>query len=298
VLIAQRPPGRHHAGLWEFPGGKIEPGEQPMAALRRELAEELDIEAIAAVRVMTAIESRVDFDLHLHAWRVREFRGIPRAIEASALRWIAPRHLPMGEMPPADLPIVRCLQLPPHYAITPDLAAMAAPDAIALIKSRAGRGANLIRLRCTDPDFRLDGGFLRECEQMLAQMGVRGVVDLADHPACRLDATGVHLRTRDLMGLNRRPLAADRLILASCHLPEELAAAERLDVDAVLISPVFATASHPGHAALGWPGFARLHQHTRLPTYALGGMKTEHLQIARSHGAVGIAGISGFADWT
>lgn len=297
VLIAQRPAGRHHAGLWEFPGGKIDPGETPFDALRRELREELVIDIKSAVRVMTVVEPRPEGDLHLQAWRVLEYDGVPHAVEASGLRWIDPLQFVTSEMPPADHPIARCLQLPPHFVITPDLADVTPRTAFEWVHGARASGARLIRLRSADPAFRPDAGLLRDCEQDLAAVGGRIVVDLADLDRCQLAQTGIHLRSRDLRGRGR-PVAESRLLSASCHSEAELEAAEQLGADVVLISPVLATASHPDHAPLGWSGFQKLHAHTRLPAYALGGIKTEHLALALAQGAIGTAGISQFSTGT
>lgn len=295
VLLAQRPLGKHHAGLWEFPGGKIELGESAVAAVRRELREELGIEVVAAARVMTVIERRDRFDMHLQAWRVLEYRGLPRPLEASGLKWCAPDALSVQHMPPADLPIARALQLPAHYVITSDAAAMSEEQWLAKLEQLVIAGARLIRLRCTDPRVRLGAAALRAGENLLGAAGARLIVDLPDHAACSHAGTGVHLRSSELTGLYRRPVPTGTLLLASCHNVNELKAAEKLGVDAVLISPVLATPSHPGQAALGWAGFQALHAQTHLPAYALGGMQLDLLACARNHGALGIAGISGFA---
>lgn len=296
VVIAQRPPGRHHAGLWEFPGGKIEPGEAPFDALRRELREELDIEVKRAVRVMTVVEPRPEGNLQLQAWRVLEYDGLPRAIEHPALRWTMPRELQCADMPPADHPIARCLQLPLHFVITPDLSEISPSAAFEWVRNARVRGERLIRLRSADPAFRPDAGLLRDCEQDLAAVGGRIVVDLADLERCQNTQTGVHLRSRDLARPGCRAPRQSRWVSAACHSEAELEAAEQAGVDVVLISPVFATSSHPGHGALGWPGFRKLHDRTRLPAYALGGMKAEHLVQALAQGAIGTAGISQFSS--
>ena len=112
VLIAQRPAGKHLAGGWEFPGGKLEPGEERVAGLARELSEELGITIGAPrplIRVRHAYPSR---DVLLDLWVVRDFQGEPRGLDGQALRWCSREELAAVELLPADGPIVRALGLP------------------------------------------------------------------------------------------------------------------------------------------------------------------------------------------
>lgn len=108
VLIAQRPEGKSLAGLWEFPGGKIEPGETPEETLVRELREELGIETkIACLAPLTfASHSYDDFHLLMPLYICRRFEGIPQPLEAQALKWVKPNRLRDYEMPPADAPLI------------------------------------------------------------------------------------------------------------------------------------------------------------------------------------------------
>jgi 8-oxo-dGTP diphosphatase len=112
ILMQQRPPDKAHAGLWEFPGGKIEPGESAGAALVRELAEELGIEvALSALTPLTfAVEPLPDDrELRLLLFACRDWRGEPEAREASALRWVGYDDLLALPMPPADIALARQL---------------------------------------------------------------------------------------------------------------------------------------------------------------------------------------------
>ena len=108
VLIAQRPKGRAMAGLWEFPGGKVEPGETPEAALIRELDEELGIgtwESCLAPLTF-ASHSYDDFHLLMPVFACRKWEGQPEAREHSALKWVRPNALRDYPMPEADLPLI------------------------------------------------------------------------------------------------------------------------------------------------------------------------------------------------
>ena len=111
VLVQQRPDGKRMAGLWEFPGGKVEPGETPEAALIRELAEELAIETQHACLAPAAFASEPLGDRHLLLllYICRKWRGIPQAHAASALRWVRPVELHGLAMPPADKPLIGLL---------------------------------------------------------------------------------------------------------------------------------------------------------------------------------------------
>jgi len=111
VLVQQRPPGRAMAGLWEFPGGKIEAGETPEAALIRELHEELGIEVAQACLAPAAFASEPLGDRHLLLllYACRKWGGVPEARHATALRWAYPHQLYALEMPPADRPLIGLL---------------------------------------------------------------------------------------------------------------------------------------------------------------------------------------------
>lgn len=109
VLLAQRPEGKSLAGLWEFPGGKLEPGERPEAALARELAEELGITAGPLTPFTFCSHAYADFHLVMLLYCCRQWQGTPHGREAQALRWERPEDMAGLPMPPADLPLVDAL---------------------------------------------------------------------------------------------------------------------------------------------------------------------------------------------
>lgn len=108
VLLAQRPEGKQLAGLWEFPGGKLHPGERPEQALVRELAEELGIivEAADLAPLTFASHPYEDFHLLMPLYACRRWRGEPQPHEGQALAWARPRELYSYDMPPADAPLI------------------------------------------------------------------------------------------------------------------------------------------------------------------------------------------------
>ena len=112
VLLAQRPAGKAMAGLWEFPGGKVQPGEVPEAALIRELKEELDIDVTAACLAPLSFASHryERFHLLMPLYVCRRWQGIVTAREGQALTWVRAQKLDQYEMPPADKPLVAALR--------------------------------------------------------------------------------------------------------------------------------------------------------------------------------------------
>lgn len=112
VLLAQRPPGKSMAGLWEFPGGKIEPGETPEAALIRELHEELGIDTWTSCLAPLTFASHAyaEFHLLMPLFACRRWQGTPQGREGQVLRWVRPAALRDYPMPPADLPLIPVLR--------------------------------------------------------------------------------------------------------------------------------------------------------------------------------------------
>lgn len=291
VLLARRADEAHQGGLWEFPGGKLEPGESAMRGLRRELREELGIEPGATrplIRIMHQYDDRaVLLDVHL----VSDWRGEPHGREGQPLAWVAAEDLQTYPMPAADLPIIRALQLPPIYLITPpgidDVARF-----LAGLESSLASGIRLVQLRLFDlPDEVLIGAGRAACalcQRHDARVLLNGRPDLVDV----MGADGLHLTSRMLQQSELRPDAG--LLAASCHTPDDLERAAGLGVDFALLSPVLPTRSHPDAEPLGWQRFGQWVEAAGMPVYALGGMRPEQLATAWRHGAQGVAGIRGF----
>ncbi|HEY6516490.1 MAG TPA: 8-oxo-dGTP diphosphatase MutT [Steroidobacteraceae bacterium] len=116
VLIAERPPGKHMAGRWEFPGGKVAPDETEAAALARELVEELGVEVISARPVMRLSHCYPDRTVELSMWLVESYRGEPQALDGQRLKWVERAQLGEEDILEADRPFVAALvqwPLPP-----------------------------------------------------------------------------------------------------------------------------------------------------------------------------------------
>jgi 8-oxo-dGTP diphosphatase len=110
ILIAQRPPGKHMAGRWEFPGGKVSSGETDEQALTRELTEELGISVSAARPLLTISHDYPDRSVELSMWVVERYTGEPRSLDGQQLKWVPPTALLEEDVLEADRPFIEALQ--------------------------------------------------------------------------------------------------------------------------------------------------------------------------------------------
>lgn len=293
LLLNRRTENRDMAGLWEFPGGKREPGETSEQALVRELREELGIEAEVGEWIMDVPQRYPDKHLTLEVRHVRSWKGTPRGREGQAITWVAPDKLGRYSMPPADLPVVAALRQPDRYLITPAPADdEAGPQRWHDQLQRAvSAGQQRIQLRLP-PMHPQRQAMLEQALRTHRRSGVQWLLN-RDIALARALGVGVHLGSEQLLQLQERPLPEGQLVAASCHDLAQLQAAQRLGCDFAVLGPVYATASHPGATPLGWDAFAALRAQVSLPIYALGGLGSGHIAEARRHGGQGIAAIRG-----
>jgi 8-oxo-dGTP diphosphatase len=296
VLLASRPPGKGWAGWWEFPGGKIEADETPEHALTRELQEEL---GITPTQVQQWLTRRFDYPqtqdseaktVLLHFYFVTQWQGELRPLEDQQLAWQNPQNITVSPVLPANAPIMQALALPPVYAIS-NMAEMGESAWLHTLETQLKRGLRLIQLREEQlaplAYMRLAGQVLKMAKPFAAKVLINADTDLA----IKVGADGVHLSSLQLISLSEKPrnLPSNFMVAASCHNALELALAEKLGLDFVVLSPVNASKSHENAATLGWQHFADLIENTTLPVYALGGMQISDLNQALSCGARGIA---------
>ena len=297
VLITQRRSGTHLAGMWEFPGGKLEPGETRITALSRELREELGVEVTLAEPLIRIRHHYPERDVLLDVWTINQYQGHAFGCEQQPLRWVFPEDLGSYNLPPADAPILKALSLPDNYVIL-DADNQSSTDLHNQLQCNAAHQCSVFLLRSKTLDSQHYTRLAMDLIQLSRKLKVKLLLNSTVEQVINLGAAGLHLSTQAACCLDSRPLTHNFLLGVSCHNLGELQIAQRLGADFALLSPVKHTQSHPGSTPLGWSQFSKLVDQINIPVYALGGLTHADLVEAKKNGAQGLAGISVFQEST
>jgi 8-oxo-dGTP diphosphatase len=288
VLLAQRPPGKAYAGYWEFPGGKIEPGERPRDALARELREELGIVVRRAAPWLVQRYRYPHAHVELHFFRVFEWQGEPVGHDGQAFAWQVPGRFDVQPLLPANTFVLRALLLPSVYGIT-NAEEVGEAALLARAEAAMASGLRLIQLREKSWPLARQRAFAHSLLALATLRGVRVLLNGEARDAIDWGCAGVHLAAATLASTAARPLTDSMLCAASCHTRAEIERAAALNLDFVVLGPVLPTPTHRDMPTLGWDGFAALAREAPLPIFALGGLVRADLDTAIAHGAHGVA---------
>ncbi len=286
ILLSKRHKGTHLGGLWEFPGGKFESGEEAMTCLSRELKEELDIALVDASFMFQIPWNYGEKSVRLWVYEVSRFDGEPRGLEGQDVSWFPSELLTELQFPRANGAIVRAVGLP---RITKILDAKFAREPKTWVREMHDR--SVLYLRGLPPGRDLEGAI-----GLAIGNGHRVILTL-DQLNCFQEGCGVHLRKSDEIQDALECLEAlDRPWPLTSGIRDESDIARQRDwpSDAVFISPVRQTTSHFGIPALGWNRFSELACDLGVPAYALGGMTKSDIEVVKRYWGFGVAGISGF----
>lgn len=287
-LLGQRAPGTFYPGYWEFPGGKVEQGETPRAALVRELAEELGIAVVRADPWLRREHVYEHAHVRLNFFRVRDWRGELHDHVHSALAWQRADALDVAPMLPANAPVLAALALPDFYAIT-HATAIGVDAQLKALGLALERGVRLVQLREPGLDPTRRSAFVHAAVELCHQFGARALVNGDAALAMAAGADGIHLPSAQMRAIEQRPPFP--LVGASCHVAADLAHAAAIGCDFAVLGPVRETPTHPGQPGIGWEGLAAVLGVPPLPTYALGGVGPADLERARQAGAHGVAAV-------
>lgn len=323
VLIGQRLVKDQYFGKWEFPGGKINSDESPLAALKRELSEELGIEVQSTRPLIYLEHDYPDRHVSLHVFWVDRFSGEQRfsehffseqrfseqrfsekleGAEGQALKWVKPLDCKKMDFLQANDAIINAVSLPKQIWIT-DIQRFGLEQTVSVIEKAVSQNAaqNLthndscpnktfaIQLRENDASESQLASYLRKlrkvCDDQL--IFLNGSPELAEH----LGFDGVQLNSHRAKEYENRQQLPDFWVAVSCHDAQQLQHAEHI-ADFALLSPIQPTKSHPDQKGIGWQQFESLVKTVKLPCYGLGGMKKTDIGVACVHGGQGIAAIS------
>lgn len=287
VLLAQRPAGKDWAGYWEFPGGKVNPGEGATQALARELEEELGIRAQIG-RGLISIPYR---NIVLDVYEINSYRGRLRSLEGQSLALASLTDIDPQRLPPADRPVISALRLPDRYLITPVPTGTDHAGFLAGLENALRAGVRLVQLRLPGWTREAVAPLARAVRDCCATHDARLLLHADWQLAELLGLDGVHLPARVAAGLDERPIGPDRWLAVSCHNADEISHAAAIGADFITVSPVEPTPSHPDSVSLGWQRASALIAGAPMPVYVLGGMGPIDIGTAQRGGAQGIAAI-------
>lgn len=289
LFITRRHNTLHLGGLWEFAGGKVEHGEMLNTALSRELREEIGIEVVAVMPLITFYYDYADRKVRLHVFEITDFLGMAESKLGQGWFWVKPADLKNYIFPAANRAILTALRLPPYYAILND----DNEDLLAELNRLLAQDIRLIQARLKNITEQQARDFLMVAYPLCQEKGVVLLVNSGTAQAFEMPSDGIHLTSSDLLALTHRPHDVHWLG-ASCHNLKELKHAEQIGVDFAVLSPVLATQTHPEFESMGWAFFSKLVAECNIPVYALGGLQKANLQTVKFAGGQGVSGIRTF----
>ncbi|WP_224991385.1 NUDIX domain-containing protein [Acinetobacter pittii] len=280
ILVGWRQEEQHQGGKHEFPGGKVEQGETPEEACRREIYEEVGI-GLKDWHQFNYIHHEYDdiiVNLHLfHSYVPDELLNLIHQPWA----WYTRDQLLHLNFPKANKNIIKRLYWPHLIKISNTLKPLENSDVLLYW-----------RIEEFEPQYIEQLTALDEGQQSNLIINIAMWQQLS--PELQKQIKTVHLKQSQLMNLHKGDLTVGVRYIAACHDAVSLKQAQQIGCDAVFISPVKTTATHPEAVALGWERFSDLAQNSQIPVFALGGVHPDDLATAQKHGAYGLAGIRNF----
>ncbi|ADY82364.1 putative bifunctional protein [Acinetobacter pittii PHEA-2] len=281
ILVGWREEQQHQGGKHEFPGGKVEQGETPEEACRREIYEEVGI-GLKDWHQFDYIHHEYDdiiVNLHLfHSYVPDELLNLIHQPWA----WYTREQLLHLNFPKANKDIIKRLYWPHLIKISNTLSMVESSEALLY-----WRIENEAEQQYIEQLTALDEG---QRSSLIINVDIWWQLS----PELQKQIKTVHLKQSQLMNLHKGDLTVGVRYIAACHDAVSLKQAQQIGCDAVFISPVKSTTTHPEAVALGWERFSDLAQNSQIPVFALGGVHPDDLATAQQHGAYGLAGIRNF----
>ncbi|MFZ0023100.1 NUDIX domain-containing protein [Acinetobacter sp.] len=278
VLVGWREAKQHQGNKYEFPGGKVEQGELPVEACRREVIEEVgvDIERWHASDFISHEYEDLIVNLHIFHASVQPEQ---LAEIKQPWRWYPREELGQLNFPKANQSMIQKLQWPQRIKIAEDIDILSSLDTDQMLYWRVQATPERIMQLQQYPVDQLSKLIINQ--QLWSQL----------NELQQQTIRTIHLKQNQLMNLKQGELKSGYRYLAACHDLTALMHAEQIGCEAALLSSVLTTATHPDTPALGWERFKQMAEQVQIPVFALGGMKADELDYAKSQHAYGIAGI-------
>ncbi|MFV7499248.1 NUDIX domain-containing protein [Acinetobacter pittii] len=280
ILVGWREEQQHQGGKHEFPGGKVEQGETPEEACRREIYEEVGI-GLKDWHQFDYIHHEYDdiiVNLHLfHSYVPDELLNLIHQPWA----WYTREQLLHLNFPKANKDIIKRLYWPHLIKISNTLSTVESSDALLYWRIEEFEPQYIEQLTALDEGQR---------SSLIINVDIWRQLS----PELQKQIKTVHLKQSQLMNLHKGDLRVGVRYIAACHDAVSLKQAQQIGCDAIFISPVKPTMTHPEAVALGWERFSDLAQNSQIPVFALGGVHPDDLATAQQHGAYGLAGIRNF----
>lgn len=281
ILVGWREANQHQGNKHEFPGGKVDAGETPVEACRREICEEVGLNLEHWQKFSFIRHEYDDVIVQLHFFSHHVSKEQSDKIEAP-WQWVARDQLMHLNFPKANTVIVKKLYWQRFIKISENIESLNDLSSEKLLYWRVDTTANAHE---TLAEFSVEA-----LSKLIVNIDVWHTLSDLQKNAIQT----IHLKQAQLLALSSESLNNAKRYIAACHNLDALKHAEKIGCDAVFLSPVSATKTHPNADALGWDNFANMASQVNLVIYALGGLAPNSLDEAVKHHAYGVAGISNF----